>query len=154
MIPYSETAANEVDTLVTAVDRAALRWPDRIAWTFDPGESLTFADIADRSRALAAGLARAGVHPGDAVGVMLGNTPWQPLTWFALARLGARCVALNPKYGPVDLAHVLETAECRLVVATSDTPGAIGDPVVGGCSFSTVADLLQGAGSTAAYVDI
>ena len=47
--------------LVAAVDRAARLWSDRMAWTFDPGESLTFADVGRRSTGLAAALAERGV---------------------------------------------------------------------------------------------
>ena len=59
--------------LVAAVDRAARLWPDRRAWTFDPGESLTFADVARRSAGLAAALADRGIVAGDRVAVMMHN---------------------------------------------------------------------------------
>ncbi len=98
--------------LVTAIRRAAARWPDRPAWTFDPGERLSFADLARRSAAIAGGLAARGVGPGDRIGVMLGNTAAFPLVWFALARLGAAMVPLSPQYRSADLEHLLRTARC------------------------------------------
>ena len=107
-------------TLVDLLDRAATDHPQRPAWTFDlpeGGQRLSYADVAERTRRLAAGLAERGVGPGDRVGVMLGNTPEMPLTWLALMRLGAAMVPLNPRYRRDDVAHVLTDAAVRLVVA-------------------------------------
>ena len=107
-------------TLVDLLDRAATDHPQRPAWTFDlpeGGRRLSYADVAERTRRLAAGLAERGVGPGDRVGVMLGNTPEMPLTWLALMRLGAAMVPLNPRYRRDDVAHVLTEAAVRLVVA-------------------------------------
>ena len=107
-------------TLVDLLDRAATDHPQRPAWTFDlpeGGQRLSYADVAARTRRLAAGLAERGVGPGDRVGVMLGNTPEMPLTWLALMRLGAAMVPLNPRYRRDDVAHVLTDAAVRLVVA-------------------------------------
>ena len=55
-------AVEDVPDLVTAVRRAAARWPDRPAWTFpDTGERLSFAEVAARSARIAGGLALLGV---------------------------------------------------------------------------------------------
>jgi crotonobetaine/carnitine-CoA ligase len=124
-----------VNDLVTAVRRAAERWPDRPAWTFDPGERLSFAEVADRSARIAGALADVGVGAGDRVGVMLGNTPEFPLVWLALARLGAAIVPLSPRYRSADLDHLLRTARCQALVSrpgqwepllslAADVPGA------------------------------
>src|ERR1700689_697104 len=40
------SGASGPGTLVDALHAAARRWPDRVAWTFDPGERFTFADVA------------------------------------------------------------------------------------------------------------
>jgi crotonobetaine/carnitine-CoA ligase len=108
---------HDVPDLVTALQRAAARWPNRAAWTFPLGERLTFGEVADQSTALAAGLAARGVEAGDRIGVMLSNTAAFPLVWFALARLGAAMVPLNPRYRSADLDHLLRTARCRAVVS-------------------------------------
>lgn len=105
-----------VPDVVTALRRAAARWPDRPAWTFDPGERLSFAEVAARSARIAGALAARGVGPGDRVGVMLDNSAAFPLVWFALARLGAAMVPLSPRYRSTDLGHLLRTARCRGVV--------------------------------------
>ena len=50
-------------TLAGAVRAAAERWPDRVAWRFDPGETLTFADVDRLTARLRAGAERPG-RPG------------------------------------------------------------------------------------------
>ena len=86
--PVSDPVPAGVADLVAAVDRAAQLWPNRPAWTFDPGESLTFADVGRRSTALAAALAARGIAAGARVAVMMPNRAEFPLTWIALARVG------------------------------------------------------------------
>jgi crotonobetaine/carnitine-CoA ligase len=93
--------------LVSAVTEAAARWPQRTAWRFDPDQSLTFAELEQRSAGYAQALRERGITEGDRVGVMLTNRPEFPLLWLALARLGASMVPINVKYRSVDTAHVL-----------------------------------------------
>lgn len=120
----------EVRDLIAAVDRAARLWPDRVAWTFDPGESLTFAQVAARSTGLAAALADTGIAAGDRVAVMMTNRAEFPLTWIALARLGAAMVPLNPHYRADDAGHVLEHCRAAAVVTTTDLVGHIREALV------------------------
>ncbi|MCU0294867.1 MAG: AMP-binding protein [Candidatus Nanopelagicales bacterium] len=108
-----------VKDLVAAVDRAARLWPDRPAWTFDPGECLTFADVRRRSLGLAAALADRGIVAGDRVAVMLDNRAEFPLTWLALARLGAAMVPLNPQYRTEDAGHILEHSGAAALVTNA-----------------------------------
>jgi carnitine-CoA ligase len=115
--------ADQPATLAEAVNRAADRWPDRTAWTFDPGGSFTFADL----RRLTAGYARAlqdrGVGPGDRVAVMLANVPAFPLTWLALSLLGAVMVPLSTRSKSADAGHILRTCGASAIVAgTQFTP--------------------------------
>lgn len=105
-----------VDDLVSALERAVRLWPDRPAWTFDPGESLTFADVGRRSAELAAALAEQGIAAGQRVAVMMENRAEFPLTWLALARLGAAMVPLNPQYRAEDAGHILSHSRAVALV--------------------------------------
>ncbi len=134
--------------LVAAVDRAARLWPDRMAWTFDPGESLTFADVGRRSAGLAAALADRGVAVGDRVAVMMANRAEFPLTWLALARLGAAMVPLNPHYRQEDAGHILEHSRASAVVTSASLSGQVREAL--GCAHLDLPVLhveqLAGAG--------
>ncbi len=107
-------------TLVAALRRAAAAWPDRVAWTFDPGGEFTFADVDRRSAGFARALADRGVRPGDRIAVMITNQPAFPLTWLALARLGAVMVPVNTRYQTADAAHVLRTSAAAGIVAAAE----------------------------------
>ena len=91
-----EFPAEAVLDLVTALRRAATRWPDRAALVFDEtGERLTFAALAARVDRVAATLAGIGIGSGDCVGIMLPNRAEWPLAWLGLARIGAVMVPIN-----------------------------------------------------------
>ena len=105
--------------LVTALRRAAARWPDRSALVFDEtAETLTFSELAARVDRFAAALAATGIGPGDRVGIMLPNRVEWPLAWLGLARLGAVMVPVNTGYRTADAGFVLEHAGVRAVIAT------------------------------------
>lgn len=87
---------------ITAVER-----PDKPATQF-LGAQLTFLDIKRRADALASSLARLGIVKGDRVGIMLPNCPQYIIASFAILRLGAIVVNINPSY----------TAREALIVAT------------------------------------
>jgi crotonobetaine/carnitine-CoA ligase len=109
--------SSEPSTLVDALLDAARRWPDRTAWTFDPGERFTFADVARLTAGYARALSERGVRAGDRVAVMLGNEPGFPLTWLALSRLGAAMVPVNTRYQTADAGHVLRASGASAIVA-------------------------------------
>jgi len=108
------------DTLVAAVHRAARRWPERVAWTFDPGSRFTFAEVERLSAGFAGALHDRGVRRGDRIAVMLTNRPAFPLTWLALARLGAVLVPVNTKYQTTDAEHVLRSCAATGIVAGAE----------------------------------
>jgi carnitine-CoA ligase len=105
------------DTLSGAARRAARLWPERIAWTFDPGERLTFADVDRLVDGYALALRDRGVCAGDRVAVLLDNEPGFPLTWLALSRIGATLVPVNTKYQTADAEHVLRASRASAIVA-------------------------------------
>ena len=77
---------------ITAVAR-----PDKPATQF-LGAQLTFSSLKRRSDALAAALAELGIVKGDRVGIMLPNCPQYIIAAFAMLRLGAVVVNINPSY--------------------------------------------------------
>jgi len=104
-------------TLAAAARVAASRWPDRIAWRFDPGDHLTFAEVDRLTAGYAQALRDRGVRPGDRVAVLLGNEAAFPLTWLALSLLGAAAVPVNTRYQTADAEHVLRACQASAIVA-------------------------------------
>lgn len=99
----------------------AREWPQAPALEFR-GRRLSYGDLDREVNRLAAGLIADGVKPGDRVALLLPNTPWHPLAFFAVARCGAVVVHLSALDAPRELEHKLEvTRPVRLV--TTDLPG-------------------------------
>jgi long-chain acyl-CoA synthetase len=83
--------------LCEILDTAAIDVADRPATAF-LGAELTFREIKVRSDACAIALAGLGVAKGDRVGIMLPNCPQYIVAAFAVLRLGAVVVNVNPTY--------------------------------------------------------
>src|SRR5256712_14220799 len=95
---------------ITAVER-----PDRVATQF-LGAQLTFLDLKRRSDALSASLAELGIVKGDRVGIMLPNCPQYIIAAFAVLRLGAVVVNINPSYTAREFLTVATDSGARLVI--------------------------------------
>lgn len=74
-----------------------------------------------KAEAAARVLAARGIVNGDRVGVMARNCDGHVVMLFALARLGAIMVPVNPEFGVEEAKYVLHHAEVSAVAATTDT---------------------------------
>jgi long-chain acyl-CoA synthetase len=96
---------------------AAAAKPDHVAIDFfETPERLTYSQLEARVRQLAAGLASLGVGQGTHVAVMLPNVSAFPVTWLAIATLGAVMVPVNGAYTPREVAYVTGDAEATWLV--------------------------------------
>jgi len=95
---------------ITAVER-----PDKVATQF-LGAPLTYLDLKRRADALAASLARLGIGKGDCVGIMLPNCPQYIFSAFAVLRLGAIVVNINPSYTAREAQVIAKDSGVRLVI--------------------------------------
>jgi long-chain acyl-CoA synthetase len=77
----------------------AVEVPDRPATAF-LGAHLTFGQIKEQADKFATALARLGIRQKDRVGIMLPNCPQYLVAAFAVLRLGATVVNVNPLYTP------------------------------------------------------
>src|SRR5262245_11164271 len=91
--------------------------PHALGWVFfDGNETLTRHDIFDRITRLASSLYRIGVGKGTHVAVALPNVSAFPITWLALACLGAVMVPVNTRYTAAELGYVLNDADAEYMV--------------------------------------
>ena len=84
----------EYHDLATLVRAKARKNGERVAFRFADRE-ISYAGFDQATDRVAAGLALAGVGPGDHVAALLFNTPEFLELWFATAKLGAVLVPLN-----------------------------------------------------------
>src|SRR6185369_1517486 len=89
--------------------------PDAKATSF-LGAHLTWGEIKDRSDRLATALARMGIAKGDRLGIMLPNCPQYIFAAFAVLRIGAIVVNVNPLYTPREIAVVARDSGMRLLI--------------------------------------
>src|SRR5215211_1312336 len=94
---------------------AAAEVPDRPATAF-LGAHLTFAQLKGQSDKLAAALHGLGVRKDDRVGIMLPNCPQYVAAAFAVLRLGAVVVNVNPLYTPREVAVVARDSGMRVLL--------------------------------------
>src|SRR5262245_30160213 len=97
------------------LDTAVVDVPDRPATAFF-GATLTFEDVKDRSDRLATALDHYGIVKGDRIGIMLPNCPQYIIAAFAVLRLGAVVVNINPSYTPREFLIVANDATPRIVI--------------------------------------
>jgi len=109
-------------TLPEALDHAAETWGDSTALVFieDDTPDLTWAELRDQVVRVRSGLQRAGVAYGDKIGLLLRNQLEFPVTWLAVASLGAVIVPLNPKYTPRETQFALDDAGATWLVGAAD----------------------------------
>jgi len=107
--------------LANLLDDAAAESPDRIALDFfEDNERLSYRELSRCVNSLANGLARRGIAKGTHVGVMLPNVQALPITWLALARLGAVMVPINVAYTPRELRYVITDGTIDWLVIHED----------------------------------
>lgn len=98
--------------------RAADAFPEREAVVAGP-RRLTYRELDGLARRLAAALHAAGVRRGQMVGLHLPNCPEFVAAYFAVVRLGATVVPVNPLYKPDELGYILNDAEAVGVVTAA-----------------------------------
>jgi fatty-acyl-CoA synthase len=104
-ISFLDRAA-EVHGAETAVVQGALR--------------RSWAELRDRARRVAAGLAARGIGPGDVVTVIAPNLPELFELHFAVPLSGGVLSALNTRLEAETVAYILAHSDSRLVIASTD----------------------------------
>jgi len=85
------------------------------------GRTWSWAEFGAAAEQTACLFAARGVKQGDRVAVVARNHEGHVLALFALARLGAVMVPINPEFGVQEARYVLHHAEVCGVIASSDT---------------------------------
>jgi long-chain acyl-CoA synthetase len=80
------------------------------------GASLSFAQVDEASRALAAYLQGLGLVKGDRVAIMMPNVFQYPVAIAAVLRAGYVAVNVNPLYTPRELEHQLKDSGAKAII--------------------------------------
>jgi len=101
-------------SLVELMEESFRKYRDLPAYRF-MGKKLTFGQVDDLSRALAAWLQAQGLARGDRVAIMMPNVPQYPVAVAAILRAGYVVVNVNPLYTPRELEHQLKDSGAKVI---------------------------------------
>ncbi|MBT8399727.1 MAG: amino acid adenylation domain-containing protein [Rhodothermia bacterium] len=107
------------------VTRSAERLPDKDAFRCN-GDSLTYAELAQRSDAVANVLSRMGVRTGDRVGVLMHKSLRCTASVFGIMKAGAAYVSINPQGTAYATAQIVADCDMRAVVCDTGTERLLG----------------------------
>ncbi len=105
--------------LASILRTSARRAPEQPA-IVTPDETITYAQLDARSDAVAAGLIRDGLNPGDAVGLQLPNVPEFAVALHGILKAGGVAIPINTMYKALEMGHALHDASARHLI-TIDT---------------------------------
>ena len=113
------------ETVGSVLDRTAELYPDSDALVF-PLMKLRWSwrELSERVDRAAAWLIELGVAPGEHVGIWSMNVPEWIVTQFAVGRIGAVLVNVNPAYRVHELRDALLMADVATLVAGSPFKGS------------------------------
>ena len=104
-------------TIPQALDRAVEKWGDHEAVvSVHQDIRWTYAELAKKADAMAAGLLAIGIKKGDRVGIWSPNLAEWTLTQFATAKIGVILVNVNPAYRLSELEFALHNVGVKAVV--------------------------------------
>ncbi|MES0868575.1 AMP-binding protein [Pseudovibrio sp. SCP19] len=120
---------NGYRSVVEIFEEANGRFADNVAFT-NFGQSLTFKDVDEKSRAVAAYLQNElGLKKGDRVAIMLPNILAFPVIMFGILRAGLVQVNVNPLYTPRELKHQLNDADTDTIFIFSGSSPTLAEVV-------------------------
>jgi long-chain acyl-CoA synthetase len=117
-------------SLVALLDDAWRRHAGRDA-AICMGRRLRFADVDERSQALAAWLQAQGLGKGDRVALMMPNLPQYMVAIGAVLRAGCVVVNVNPLYTARELSHQLKDSGARAIIVLENFAHTLEEAIEG-----------------------
>lgn len=120
---YMHGASNQPllgDTIGQHFDRTVARFgPQTALIVHQQGVNWTWAGLAERVEAFAAGLIALGLEPGDRIGIWSPNNAEWIVTQFATAKAGLILVNINPAYRLSELEYALNKVGCKALITAT-----------------------------------
>ena len=111
----AEADVDAYESIVALYEESVRRFADRPAYAnFDV--TITYREMDERARALAAYLQGLGLDPGDRVAIMMPNLLSNPISIFGVLLAGLTVVNTNPLYTARELEHQLSDSGARAIV--------------------------------------
>ncbi|HEY5662764.1 MAG TPA: AMP-binding protein [Ilumatobacter sp.] len=113
--------------------RAELLYPDRVAVVDDPDQpaeswgSITYAEVARRARALAAGLDALGIAPGERVAMLSHNSARLLTALFGVSGSGRILVPINFRLVAEEVKYIVAHSGARVLLVDPELEAAMAD---------------------------
>jgi long-chain acyl-CoA synthetase len=101
------------------VDVHAENMPDHPALVFED-QVITYSELLGKINRLSNALVKLGVSRGDRVAILMGNRPEFVVSYFAIMRIGAIAVTLNPMSTVYELSHYFLESKPIVVICKSE----------------------------------
>ncbi|OOS07924.1 long-chain acyl-CoA synthetase [Moraxella cuniculi DSM 21768] len=111
-IEFDFSLPNNINSLVDIFEQAFARFGERVAFTC-MDKSITYRELDNYSRQIAAYLQSLGLTKGDKVAVMMPNILQYPIAMIGIVRAGLTLVNVNPLYTSHELEHQLNDSEAK-----------------------------------------
>lgn len=102
-------------TLYEVLYNNGQRQQDETAFTYFKHRE-SYGKLLENTEAFASGLKKMGIEEGERVGICLVNSPAFFTALYAINKIGAVSVLLNPKTGENQLMRQLDMTDCRAVI--------------------------------------
>ena len=116
-LPYALTAPQT--SLWLNLQVSAMRYPEKLALVF-MGQTWTYAQLLKAAEQIASALRLMGVQKGDRVVLDMQNCPQLVMAHFAILRLDAVVVPVNPMNRMEELKHYILDPDAKVAVTTAD----------------------------------
>jgi len=116
-LPYQLTAPQT--SLWMNLQVSAMRYPQKVALVF-MGRTWTYSQLQLEAEKTASALRKMGVQKGDRVVLDMQNCPQLVITHFAILRLDAVVVPVNPMNRTEELKHYILDPDTKVAVTTAD----------------------------------
>ena len=108
----------------TLLHHVATDEPDAVAFV-QGDRRLTYEGWDRLADSAANRLWEAGVRPGDVVALLLEPSFWYPIAYIGTARLGCVTAGINPRFGPLEVEHILTSSGAAALVSDLEAPGSV-----------------------------
>ncbi len=116
-LPYQLTAPQT--SLWMNLQISSLRYPQKVALVF-MGRTWTYSQLQFEAEKIASALRKMGVQKGDRVVLNMQNCPQLVISHFAILRLDAVVVPVNPMNRTEELKHYILDPDTKVAVTTAD----------------------------------
>lgn len=95
--------------------RSRQNFPDKVAVKFKASQ-WTYAQLDDQINQAANGLKKLGIGKGDRVGLLMINSPYFIISYFAVVKLGAIVVPINVMFKGGEIAYLLNDSQAVALI--------------------------------------